>query len=99
MEVKVETAEEKKARLEKQKKAYESNRTLAILLAAFLLYTTLKDVNETPAQWYFYLVMGLLFVFTLVIVIRDTLKIKSIDPLLEQAEKELPDTSDGTEEN
>ena len=51
----------KRQKLEVQKKGLESNRTLCLLLCAFLVYVTFKDFKANPGSPLFYAAMSILF--------------------------------------
>lgn len=65
----------KRQKLEVQKKGLESNRTLCLLLCAFLVYVTFKDFKANPGSPLFYAAMSILFLTSLGLAIRDTVMI------------------------
>ncbi len=65
----------KRQKLEVQKKGLESNRTLCLLLCAFLVYVTFKDYKANPGSPLFYAAMSILFLTSLGLAIRDTVMI------------------------
>lgn len=65
----------KRQKLEVQKKGLESNRTLCLLLCAFLVYVTFKDFKANPGSPFFYAAMSILFLTSLGLAIRDTVMI------------------------
>ena len=65
----------KRQNLEVQKKGLESNRTLFLLLCAFLVYVTFKDFKANPGSPLFYAAMSILFLTSLGLAIRDTVMI------------------------
>ncbi len=89
-----EELKQERNRLERQKKSYDSNRNLSMILAVFLVYTTVKDIKANPGTWYFYLIMGLLFAAACAIAVRDTLKLRKIDEQLRETAGKLEETTE-----
>ena len=65
----------KRQKLEVQKKGLESNRTLCLLLCAFLVYVTFKDFKANPGSPLFYAAMSIVCLTSLGLAIRDTVMI------------------------
>lgn len=86
-----EELENKIENLEKQKKGYDSNRNLSMVLTVFLVYITFKNYNTNPGSALYYVVMGLLILASLTIAWRDTVKINALKKEIEEALKEKPE--------
>lgn len=76
--------------LTKQKKGYDTNRTICVAIIVYLLYITFKNGEFTSTPWYILLIIGIVIVITTFLFIRDCILISKISKQIKELELKQP---------